>query len=867
MEINNVFSPVPFYKNKKYWHSNKWYTYGQKCPIMMTSQNTLPFQLVVDSGVTLSSFTIKKADNDTVVRTVSTSGNYFNIAGESYNVIQIKACAISVLPYGNYYYALTLSDGSTYISDIIAIISDMSKCIKITYKNVENLYFSSGHIDFTNDFVFELYLPTTIGKPEYEYEEELTKRLGYKFVESQVVNKVYKFTFPATEQLCDAYRFVRMCDYIRIDTYNPDFSDYDHYNIIYLSSEVEWLDNGDIASVETSFETDSIVQKLQDYSRTQLVNFYNALLSNSDEALKFDDETIAQYYNNYIQSIDGKMIRQLNAVSSISDNTVIAIDENNGTGAANKILLKPLLVNTVAEQLQASEVLANFQQHINNSAIHITAAERAVLSLFGVDDNGDVYVKGDKGFYTNSFVSAKGKSSSAGGGGASALYQLVDVLANENNDGVQGATANSVLMYNGTKWYAGTIGAGASGTWGISITGNAATATNADKLDGYHLTPTSSSYVNPWNTVPVIKSDGVMEIGRYLDFHFDNTSNLDYSCRLQTNSNSQNVVKLPSTSGTLALVEGSVAYATSAGNADTVDNEHASAFAHIGAHNNLIASGNEFTFASSGFSGIVYINYRTAGGSNGNITEYRLCNGAGSVLGTAIHTGNYNSYSPTLTGTGASGTWGINISGNAATATRLQTPRTIWGQSFDGTGNVSGNVDIGGSDIIGYGGARILQNLGNNLGINPIGNVGIGTTSPSVKLHVIGDIAATGAVTAKASSSDIRLKTDITDYKALSIIRNHKSIKYHWNAVAKANADIFNDDYWHYGLIAQDVQRDMPQMVSDVFKDYLVINYERLIPICWKGLQEVDDEVTKLKKKVRKLEMEIRELKQKEDRL
>lgn len=165
-----------------------------------------------------------------------------------------------------------------------------------------------------------------------------------------------------------------------------------------------------------------------------------------------------------------------------------------------------------------------------------------------------------------------------------------------------------------------------------------------------------------------------------------------------------------------------------------------------------------------------------------------------------------------------------------------------------------------GSSPLGATYAEIMHMRGN-------GNVGIGTTSPSVKLHVIGNIAATGAVTAKASSSDIRLKTDISDYKALSIIRGHKSIKYHWNAVAKANADIFNDDYWHYGLIAQDVQRDMPQMVSDVFKDYLVIQYERLIPIMWRGIQEVDDEVARLKKKVRKLEMEIRELKQKEDRL
>ena len=58
----------------------------------------------------------------------------------------------------------------------------------------------------------------------------------------------------------------------------------------------------------------------------------------------------------------------------------------------------------------------------------------------------------------------------------------------------------------------------------------------------------------------------------------------------------------------------SVSYASSAENAHTVDGEHASAFAHIGAHNNLTASGNEFPFAYSGFSGKIYINYRTAGG-------------------------------------------------------------------------------------------------------------------------------------------------------------------------------------------------------------------------------------------------------------
>ncbi len=36
-----------------------------------------------------------------------------------------------------------------------------------------------------------------------------------------------------------------------------------------------------------------------------------------------------------------------------------------------------------------------------------------------------------------------------------------------------------------------------------------------------------------------------------------------------------------------------------------------------------------------------------------------------------LHAGNYNSYAPTLTGGGASGTWGINITGNAATVTSI----------------------------------------------------------------------------------------------------------------------------------------------------------------------------------------------------
>jgi len=46
---------------------------------------------------------------------------------------------------------------------------------------------------------------------------------------------------------------------------------------------------------------------------------------------------------------------------------------------------------------------------------------------------------------------------------------------------------------------------------------------------------------------------------------------------------------------------------------------------------------------------------------------------------------NYNTYAPKLDGTGATGTWGINISGNATTATtattatKLSTSAGSWG--------------------------------------------------------------------------------------------------------------------------------------------------------------------------------------------
>lgn len=368
----------------------------------------------------------------------------------------------------------------------------------------------------------------------------------------------------------------------------------------------------------------------------------------------------------------------------------------------------------------------------------------------------------------------------------------------------------------------------------ITSSGSCAYATNADKVDGVHVT--WAGELTSTNNLVAWEADGsALRDIKPANVSVGNSDKLDgihANGLLTALSNSDKGISI-TVGGTIKSVSNiSVNYASSAGNADTVDGEHASAFTRIVGRYAIYTSGTApynyihlFRIAcSSEYSTIdCEIDFRTKYHSAKieiriSTDKYPYNNGGSSIsiikkvvsgrtcdfwFLPTVQSSNYNYYDVYYkSGAWNSGSYGIiskgsngtlvfehkgtnltslpdkvtPVSNNVATsATKLQTPRTIWGQSFDGTGNVDGTLsevgnihfkadssyDIGSNDAASryiythWLGARSGQKL--ELGANDSGfgqglcldtnlNVGIGTNSPAYRLHVVGNIYSTASI-------------------------------------------------------------------------------------------------------------------------
>ena len=154
-------------------------------------------------------------------------------------------------------------------------------------------------------------------------------------------------------------------------------------------------------------------------------------------------------------------------------------------------------------------------------------------------------------------------------GGLSAVRQLAFLDSKvADSDKLDGIHANGLLtaLSNSDKGISITVGGTTKSISNISVN-YASSASNADTVDGYQV---NGSNVAPYGHIPSIENDGVMEVGKYIDFHDDNSGKYDFSTRLQTTGNYENSVYLPSHNGTLALISDNVASATKLATARTI---------------------------------------------------------------------------------------------------------------------------------------------------------------------------------------------------------------------------------------------------------------------------------------------------------
>nr|DAE70585.1 MAG TPA: tail protein [Caudoviricetes sp.] len=231
-------------------------------------------------------------------------------------------------------------------------------------------------------------------------------------------------------------------------------------------------------------------------------------------------------------------------------------DQRGGLGKRFTLVNSTETTNA-ASHTEAYATIEDAATAIHNQAYTSIAQGSDVATVHNADMVDGIHASG---LFTNLSNSGNSLSITVGGTNKTLTVNYASNAGNADTlDGVHASGLFTNLSNSGNN-ISITIG-------GTNKTLTAAYATNCDTVDGYHAQSGSSK---PYGKIPVIGTDGVIELGHYIDFHHDNTTGSDYSVRLQTNGNHGNVVTLPTATGTLALTSDNVASATKLQTARTI---------------------------------------------------------------------------------------------------------------------------------------------------------------------------------------------------------------------------------------------------------------------------------------------------------
>jgi hypothetical protein len=147
--------------------------------------------------------------------------------------------------------------------------------------------------------------------------------------------------------------------------------------------------------------------------------------------------------------------------------------------------------------------------------------------------------------------------------------------------------------------------------------------------------------------------------------------------------------------------------------------------------------------------------------------------------------------------------------------------------------------------------------------INDSGNVGIGTTIPADKLHVFGNIRMTGCLRDSSGNpllgaclSDARLKKNIVPFSAvLEKLVRLQPVHFDWRT--DEFPDLHFGDARAFGLVAQEVEKVLPELVIENEQGYKTVQYHELPLLAIQALNELNEQKNTLAELVKNQQAQI----------
>ena len=109
-------------------------------------------------------------------------------------------------------------------------------------------------------------------------------------------------------------------------------------------------------------------------------------------------------------------------------------------------------------------------------------------------------------------------------------------------------------------------------------------------------------------------------------------------------------------------------------------------------------------------------------------------------------------------------------------------------------------------------------------------------------------------------SSDKRLKDNIFIIEdPINKIKKIKGVEFDWNKKGPlwTRAEYFGDpsgSLHDVGVIAQDIQKVLPEAVRERKDGYLAVKYEKIVPLLIEGIKEQQNTIEDLETRIKKLE-------------